>query len=109
MQILDNLGMSVNYDEMLRIDYNLADRLIRSGVENKIPLPEPITSTSIMHASMDNFDHIENGKSGKDSSRDTIMMLFQNNESKPEKFFQLSNKPNDQIKNRSITQKLNGK
>ena len=106
MQILNNLGMCVNYEEMLRTDYNLADRLIRSCGENKVPLPESITSTSIMHASIDNFDHIENGKSGKDSSHDTIMMLFENNESKVEKIFQLSNKPNDQIKKRSITQKL---
>ena len=106
MQILNNLGMCVNYEEMLRTDYNLADRLIRSCGENKVPLPESITSTSIMHASIDNFDHIENGKSGKGSSHDTIMMLFENNESKVEKIFQLSNKPNDQIKKRSITQKL---
>ena len=34
------------------------------------------------------------------------MMLFQNNESKEEKVYQLSNKPNDQIKKQSITQKL---
>ena len=34
------------------------------------------------------------------------MMLFQNNESKEEKISQLSNKSNDQIKKRSITQKL---
>ena len=96
--------MCVGYYEMLRMDYNF-DRLIRSCVENKVPLPESVTSTSIIHASMDNFDHIENSKSGKDSSHDT-MMLFRNNESKEEKISQLSNKPNDQIKKRSITQKL---
>ena len=97
--------MCVSYEEMLRMDYNLVDRLIRSCGENKVPLPESITSTSIIHASMDNFDHIENSKSCKDSSPDTIMMLFQNNESKEEKISQLNNKPNDQIKKGSITQK----
>ena len=51
--------MCVGYYEMLRMDYNF-DRLIRSFVENKVPLPESVTSTSIIHASMDNFDHIEN-------------------------------------------------
>ena len=90
---------------MLRMDYNLVDRLIRS-CENKVPLPESITSISIIHASMDNFDHIENSKSGNDSSYDTIIMLFQNNEIKEEKIDQLRNEPNDQIKTRSITQKL---
>ena len=90
---------------MLRMDYNLVDRLIRS-CENKVPLPESITSTSIIHAFMDNFDHIENSKSGNDSSYDTIMMLFQNNEIREEKIYQLCNEPNDQIKTQSITQKL---
>ena len=60
IQILNNLGMCVSYDEMLRMDYNLDDRLIRSCGENKVPLPESITSISIIHASVDNFDHIEN-------------------------------------------------
>ena len=41
-----------------------------------------------------------------DSSHDTIIMLFQNNESKEEKISQLSNKANDQIKKQPITQKL---
>ena len=71
---------------MLRMDYNLVDRLICSCRKNKAPLPESITSTPIIHASMDNFDHIENGKSGMGSSHDAIIMLFQNNESKEEKF-----------------------
>ena len=97
MQILNNPGTYVSYDEMLRRDYNLVDRLIRSWGENKVPLPESITSTLIIHASMDNFDHIKNSKSGKDSSPDTIM-LFQNNESKEEEISQLSNKLNDQTK-----------
>ena len=88
----------VSYGEMLRMNYNLTDRLIRSCGENKVPLPESITNSSTIHASMDNFSHIENSKSGKDSSHDTIMMLFQNNESKEKKISQLSNKPNDQIK-----------
>ena len=47
---------------------------------------------------MDDLDHIQNSKSGKDSIHDTIMMLFQNNESKEEQISQLSIKPNDQIK-----------
>ena len=98
--------MCVSYDEMLRMDYNLVDRLIRSCGENKVPLPESITSTSIISASMDNFDHIKNSKSGKDSSRDTALKLFQNNEGKEEKISQLNNKLNDLIKKRSITEKL---
>ena len=95
IQILNNLEMCESYYKILRMDYNLVDRLICSCSENKVPLSESITSTSIIHAAMENFDHIENSKSGKDSIHDTIMMLFQNNESKEEKISQLINKPND--------------
>ena len=55
---------------------------------------------------MDNFGHIENNKSGKNSSHDTIMMLYKSNENKEEKISQLSHKQNDQTKKRSIIQKL---
>ena len=55
---------------------------------------------------MDNFDDIENNKSGKNSSHDTIMMLYKSNENKEEKISQLSHKQNDQTKKRSIIQKL---
>ena len=58
------------------INYYLVDRLNRSCGENKVLLPEPFTSTSIIHATMDNFDHIENSKSGKAYSHDTLVMLF---------------------------------
>ena len=98
IQILNNRRMSENYDEMLRMDYNLVERLIRCCGENNVLSPKSITSTSIIHASTDNFDHIENSKSGKDSSHDTIMMLFQNNKIKEEKISELSYKLNDQIK-----------
>ena len=68
--------MCVNYDEMLRIDYNSVDRWIHSSGENIVPLPESIASTSIIHASMDNFDHIGNSNFGKGNSHDTLAMLF---------------------------------
>ena len=56
IQVLNNLGMSVSYDEIETIDYNLADRLICSYAENRVPLPESITCISIIYCAMDNFD-----------------------------------------------------
>ena len=76
IQILNNLGMCVSYDKICKMDFNLVDRLNRSCGENKVPLPEFITITSIIHASMYNFDHTENSKSGKGSNHDPVMMLF---------------------------------
>ena len=61
---------------MLRMNRNLVDRLICSFGENKVLLPESITSTSIIHASTDNFDHIENSEPGKDISHDTVVILL---------------------------------
>ena len=68
--------MCVSYDEICKIDFNLVDRLNSSCGENKVLLPEFIAITSIIHASMYNFDHTENSKSGKDSNHDPVMMLF---------------------------------
>ena len=47
---MDNPGVCVSYDEMVRMDYNLVDREIHPCCENIISLPESITSTSIVHA-----------------------------------------------------------
>ena len=51
-----------SYDKILRMDHNLVDTVIRSCGDNKVPLPESITSTSIIHASVDNFENRESSK-----------------------------------------------
>ena len=49
-------------------------------VSYRAPVAKNITSSSIFHGAMDNFDHEENTLSGIEGSHDTILMLFQKNE-----------------------------
>ena len=53
-------------------------------IESKVPLPRTITSSSIIHGAVDNFDHNENNLIGKGSSHDTILMVFQNSDNSRE-------------------------
>ena len=57
------------------MDYNLLNRLIRSCGENKFLNPSALPALqSFIHASMDNFDHIQNCKSGKGNSYNTLVI-----------------------------------
>ena len=71
------LGISISYDELERIDFTLANQLLNRLGEHRVPISNSIKK-GLLHGAMDNFDHIEDTKSGKGSSHDTILMVFQN-------------------------------
>ena len=52
-------------------------QLINSAGPSRVPVPENIDSSSIIHGAMDNFDHEENISSGVGGSHDTMLVLFQ--------------------------------
>ena len=52
-------------------------QLINLAGPSRIPVPENIDSSSIIHGAMDNFNHEENTSSGIGGSHDTILVLFQ--------------------------------
>ena len=54
------------------------------ALKTKFLLPRTITSSSIIHGAIDNFDHNENTLTGKGSSHDTIIIVFQNSENSTE-------------------------
>ena len=89
IMLMNRLGLSISYDEMMRIDTRLAQRLIQEAGEFMVHVGRSIKhgSRSIKHGvilqdAMDNFDDDEETLSGKDSSHDAIVMLFQNTDSK---------------------------
>ena len=84
IQILNKLGLCISYDELERIDCSLANEIMSYCIESKVPLPQTITSSSIIHGAVDNFDHNENTFTGKGSSHDTILMVFQNSDNSKE-------------------------
>ena len=79
--LLNRLGLSISYDEMMRIDTRLAERIIQEAGEFRVPVGPSIKSGFTIHGAMDNFDHEGGTLSGKFGSHDTILMLFQNIES----------------------------
>ena len=82
MTLMNRLGLSISYDEMMRIDTRLAQRVKQEAGEFRVPAGRSIKPGIILHGAMDNFDHHEDTLSGKDGSQDTILMLFQNTDSK---------------------------
>ena len=44
--------------------------------EYGVPVPQSILPSKLIYGAMDNYGRIENSKSGKGSSHDTILMLF---------------------------------
>ena len=77
IKIMNRLGISISYDELARIDFTSANRLLNRLGEHRVPISNSIKK-GLLHGTMDNFDHIEDTKSGKGSSHDTILMVFQN-------------------------------
>lgn len=77
---LNRLGLSISYDEILRIRTRLA--LYTTTIsENRVPLPIHFNSTNYVTAAFDNFDHIEATLSGLDTTHDTVSVLFQDQDS----------------------------
>ena len=101
IQIMTKLGLCVSYDELQRIDFDHAKRIINATGSNRVPVPPSIDSSTVIHGAMDNFDHDEGTSSGIGGSHDTILMLFQNRQSDtedPQK--DLSKKPENSSENR---------
>ena len=78
--ILNRLGLSTSYYEIMRIDTRLAKRTIMEAGNFRVPVSETIESGTIVQGAMDNFDDDENTMLGKNGSHDTILMLFQNSD-----------------------------
>ena len=74
------MGLCISYGETERIDVGLAQRIIDTAGDNRVPVSPSIVSSTMVQGAMDNFDHDENTKSGIGGSHDTILMLFQNTE-----------------------------
>ena len=78
IQILNRIGLCMSYNEVERLDNNLALRTIKKADIHRVPVPPSIQPGLLIQGAMDNFDHEENTKSGIGGSHDTILMLFQN-------------------------------
>ena len=77
---MNRMGLCIGYDETEPIDVGLAQRIIDTAGDSRVPVSPSIVSSTMVQGAMDNFDHDENTKSRIGGSPDTILMLFQNTE-----------------------------
>ena len=71
-------GVCVGYNTVRRIDVDLAEQIIATAGDNRVPLPRVFEATSPLNGALDNFDRNESTLAGTGSSHDTILVLFQN-------------------------------
>ena len=57
---------------------DLAERIITTAGDNRVPLPAVLEATSPLNGALDNFDRNESTLAGTGSTHDTILVLFQN-------------------------------
>ena len=78
IEILNTLGFCFGYKKMKNIDFAIAKRITSLlGPNDRVPLAPVFTPVHPISGAMDNFDHIERNLSGKGSSHDTVLVLFQ--------------------------------
>ena len=75
---LNRHGICVSYNTVKIIDVDIAEQIISTAGDNRIPLPPVLESSSPLNAVMDNFDRNESTLAGTGSTHDTILVLFQN-------------------------------
>ena len=93
---LNHHGICVSYNTIKRIDVDLAERIITTAGDNRVPLPAVFEATSPLNGALDNFDHNESTLAGTSSTHDTILVLFQNvpfNLEKPSEVSEISARP----------------
>ena len=90
IEIMNKMGFCISYDELERIDQGLAQRTIAAAGENRVPIPELINNSNMIHGAMDNFDNTEATLSGLGTSHDTILVLFQSGSNPREETHEIS-------------------
>ena len=106
MQKLNRLGLCIDYDDLERINIDLAQRTIETAGENCVPVSTVIQNSVLIHDAMENFGNEGNSPSAIGGRHDTNLILFRyNNEeaiskkeiSKISPSFVLSNRSLDSI------------
>ena len=113
IEILNMLGFCYGYKKMKNIDFALVKRSVSLLTEDdRVPLAPVFSPEYPISGAMDNFDHLERNLSGKGSSHDTVLVLFQNvmihdvEPSSLEKISIRSNENNGRIKDTLPCQQL---
>ena len=93
---LNQHGICITYNMVKRIDVDLAEQIIATAGNSRVPIPAVLETSSPLNGAMDNFDRNESTLAGTGSTHDTILVLFQNvrrNLEKPSAESELSSRP----------------
>ena len=82
---LNRHSICVSCNTVKRIDVDIATKIISTTGDNRIPLPSVLETSSLLNGAMDNFDRKGSTLVGTCSTHDTILVLFQNVQTKKEK------------------------
>lgn len=74
---LNHIGLCISYESLQRMNYSFAARAVSLSENNRVPLSPHFARDIPLSASMDNFDHEEDTKSGIGGTHDTVLVLFQ--------------------------------
>ena len=78
IDIMNRLNLAISYDSMKRINTLVAQKMVEDTLPNRCPVSKAISKWHVVQGAVDNFDHTENTVAGKDSTHDTVLVIFQN-------------------------------
>ena len=78
LEITNRHGLTVSYHTMKRIDTTIANKMVNDTLPYRCPVSKKINDIDLIQGAIDNFDHSDNTLSGKDTTHDTVMVVFQN-------------------------------
>jgi hypothetical protein len=81
IKLLHNLGHSVSYDEVLRLETALSRNVIQRFAEDGVVVPSNIHKGSFIQAAADNLDFCEETLDGRNTTHATTLVLYQRNSS----------------------------
>ena len=82
IDVLHELGVSVNYARILRIETQLAQAVLSNSSEHNIFIPPKLCKGQFIFFSVDNSDFSEDTPDGKNTLHATAMVVFQRKRAK---------------------------
>ena len=84
INMVSRFGFGMSYDSMKRIDVGIVEDVKEKTGDNRGPVNDCIKSGTPIQGAIDNFNHKERTPTGGDISNDTVMVIWQNSDSKEE-------------------------
>ena len=74
---LNQHGICISYNMVKRIDVDLAEQIIATAGNSRVPIPAVLEASSPLNGAMDNFDRNESTLAGTGSTHDISSKMFE--------------------------------